>query len=282
MPTDNVVSEVTAGSIQVNAPVTIGHPVPPGWAPDPLPVGELLVRSASAHGERIALEFMGRTWSYAGLLRKATAAAQGFLELGIKPGTRVGLFLPNTPHYPVAYYGALLAGATVVNFSPLYSPEEVAFQAKDSGTEIMVCLDLARLWAPMQRLLDDGQLKHLVVGSLPEVLPAAKALGFRLLKRKERQKLGRDSRIVRWSDFLSGGSPVAVTVDPQAIALLQYTGGTTGTPKAARRDRSRRWTARRTGAGRAAAVPHLRQQLRPQPLDPVRRDHPPARPVRRG
>lgn len=211
-----------------------GHPVPAGWAPDPLPVGELLVRSAGTHSDSVALDFMGRTWTYAALLREAGAAAQGFLELGVKPGTRVGLFLPNTPHYPIAYYGALLAGATVVNFSPLYSPEEVAFQARDSGTEIMVCLDLARLWAPMQRLLDDRLLKRLVVGNLPEVLPTAKALGFRLLKRKERQPLPGDHRIVTWQSLLRPqGTQLLPSVDPFAIALLQYTGGTTGVPKGA-------------------------------------------------
>ena len=211
-----------------------GHPVPAGWTPEPIPVGDLLVRSAARHGDRVALDFMGRTWSYAALLGDATKAAHGFIQLGVKPGTRVGLFLPNTPHYPIAYYGALLAGATVVNFSPLYSPEEVAFQARDSGTEIMVCLDLAKLWAPMQRLLDDGLLKRLIVGNLPEVLPAAKALGFRLLKRKERQRLPSDRRISQWSKLLQLGEQRPLpTVDPFAIALLQYTGGTTGVPKGA-------------------------------------------------
>lgn len=211
-----------------------GHPVPAGWTPEPLPVGQLLVRSAEVYRDNLALDFMGRTWTYAALLREARAAAQGFLELGVKPGTRVGLFLPNTPHYPIAYYGALLAGATVVNFSPLYSPEEVAFQARDSGTEIMVCLDLVKLWPPMQRLLDDGLLKHLVVGNLPGVLPAAKALGFRLLKRKERQSLPGDSHIIAWKKLLQSSSnrPLPI-IDPSAIALLQYTGGTTGVPKGA-------------------------------------------------
>ena len=213
---------------------TSGHPVPVGWTPELLAVGELLVRSAARHCENVALDFMGRLWTYAALLREAKAAAQGFLDLGVTPGTRVGLFLPNTPHYPVAYYGALLAGATVVNFSPLYSPEEVAFQARDSGTEIMVCLDLAKLWAPMQQLLDDGLLTHLIVGNLPEVLPAAKALGFRLLKRKERQSLPRDPRIVAWQKLLQpGGNKPLPSVQPSAIALLQYTGGTTGVPKGA-------------------------------------------------
>ncbi|WP_300974640.1 AMP-binding protein [Sphingomonas sp. LHG3406-1] len=197
-------------------------------------VGDILIRSATRHPEAIALDFMGRTWTYRQLLSEVQSAAAGFQRLGVGPGTRVGLFLPNTPHYPVAYYGALLTGATVVNFSPLYSPEEVAFQARDSGTEVMVCLDLARLWAPMQRLLDDGQLKHLIAGSLTDVLPTIKGLGFRLLKRSEVQSLGNDPRIMRWRDLVRGnGAAAPVVVDPKQTALLQYTGGTTGTPKGA-------------------------------------------------
>ena len=211
-----------------------GHPVAFEWTPEPMALGALLERSAGRFGDRIALDFMGRRWSYAELLREARSAAAGFLDLGVLPGTRVGLFLPNTPHYPIAYYGALLAGATVVNYSPLYSAEEVAFQARDSGTQIMVCLDLARLWAPMQRLLDDGLLRKIVVGSLPDVLPAVKALGFRLLKRKERQPLPADPRILTWTRLLrSKAAQPLPTVEPAAIALLQYTGGTTGVPRGA-------------------------------------------------
>jgi long-chain acyl-CoA synthetase len=219
----------------MNAPfVAQGHPVADDWSPEPLSVGEMLRRSATRYPDRVALDFMGRTWSYAELLAQAEAAAAGFQAIGVGPNTRVGLFLPNTPHYPVAYYGALLAGATVVNFSPLYSPEEVAFQARDSGTQVMVCLDLARLWAPMQRLLDDGALRHLVVASLTEVLPTLKAIGFRLLKGKERQKLPTDPRLVRWPKLVGSGKAFQpVFVDPSAIALLQYTGGTTGVPKGA-------------------------------------------------
>lgn len=211
-----------------------GHLLTADWRPEPLALGDLLLRSAERFQSNVGLDFMGRTWSYEKLAREALAAAQGFMGIGVKPGTRVGLFLPNTPHYPIAYYGALLAGATVVNFSPLYSPDEVAFQAQDSGTEVMVCLDLARLWAPMQRLLEDKLLKQLVVGSLPDVLPAAKALGFRLLKRKERQPLPVDPCVSRWNRLTAptGQQPLP-KVEPGAIALLQYTGGTTGVPKGA-------------------------------------------------
>ena len=213
---------------------TAGHPVPAGWKLEPVAVGQLLVRSAATYGDRDALDFMGRTWSYRQLLAETMKAAQGFIDLGVKPGMRVGLFLPNTPHYPIAYYGALLAGATLVNFSPLYSPDEVAFQAQDSGIEIMVCLDLAKLWLPIRRLLDDRLVKRLVVGNLPEVLPLAKALGFRLLKRKERQALPSDPRISAWRTlFRSGEQKPLPPVDPSAVALLQYTGGTTGVPRGA-------------------------------------------------
>jgi long-chain acyl-CoA synthetase len=219
----------------MNLPFTAqGHPVAEGWSPEPMAVGEMLRRSATRYPQRIALDFMGRSWTYADLLKQAEAAAAGFQGLGVQAGTRVGLFLPNTPHYPVAYYGALLAGATVVNFSPLYSPEEVSFQARDSGTEVMVCLDLARLWAPMQRLLNDGTLRHLVVGSLPEMLPTLKGIGFKLLKRKEVQPLSANDRIIRWQRLLGSGRSFAPTaIDPSTIALLQYTGGTTGVPKGA-------------------------------------------------
>lgn len=202
---------------------------------EPFPVAELLVRSAAAHGHRIALDFMGRTLTYAELLQGARAAARGFQMLGFGKGSRVGLFLPNTPHYPVAYYGALLAGATVVNFSPLYSAPEVIAQAQDSGTDLLVCLDLQRLWEPARQALETGAVGRLIVGNLPEVLPPLKGLAFRLLKGRERVKLPRDPRILSWSELLDNdGQPAPVAIDPaRDIALIQYTGGTTGVPKGA-------------------------------------------------
>ena len=211
------------------------HAVPWDTLFDPLPIGDLLARSAAVHGDRVALDFLDRSFSYAALLRQVQAAARGFQRLGLGKGSRIGLFLPNTPHYPIAYYGALLTGATVVNFSPLYSAPEVIAQAEDSGTDLLVCLDLQRLWEPMRQALNAGTVKRLVVGNLAEMLPPAKGLAFRLLKRKERVKIPRDPRILRWSDLLDNdGRPAPVAIDPaQDIALIQYTGGTTGIPKGA-------------------------------------------------
>ena len=201
----------------------------------PVALGELLRRSAEREPDAIALDFYGRQTSYRALWQQACWAAKGFQAIGLGKGSRIGLFLPNTPHYPVAYYGALLAGATVVNFSPLYSRDEVLAQARDSGVEAMVCLDLVRLWPPMAGLLEAGSLRHLIVGSLGEVLPALKAIGFRLLKRKERMTLPTDGRVMLWSDLLAhGADPQPVTIDPaRDVAVIQYTGGTTGVPKGA-------------------------------------------------
>lgn len=207
------------------------------WAQifNPMPVAQILERSALQHGDATALDFMGRSYSYVDLRALAARAAAGFQRLGLGPGSRIGLFLPNTPHYPIAYYGALSIGATIVNFSPLYSADEVIAQARDSGTEILVCLDIARLFEPMRRALEAGAVKRLIVGNLAEVLPPAKAIGYRLLKRAERVRIRADERHVTFEQLLrNDGRFTPAKIDPETdIALLQYTGGTTGTPKGA-------------------------------------------------
>lgn len=207
------------------------------WAKvfDPVPLGQILERSALRHGEAKALDFLGRRYSYDELAGLAARAARGFELLGLGPGSRIGLFLPNTPHYPIAYYGALSIGATVVNFSPLYSAEEVIAQARDSGTEIMVCLDLATLFEPVRRALEADAVKRLIVGNLAEVLPTAQGLGYRLLKRSERVRLEPGDGHLAFRDLIDNdGRFTPARIDPEAdVALIQYTGGTTGAPKGA-------------------------------------------------
>ncbi|MGB7409125.1 MAG: AMP-binding protein, partial [Pontixanthobacter sp.] len=88
------------------------------------------------------VHFMGRTFSYADLYADARKFAAALMRHGIAPGDRVGLFLPNVPIYVAAYYGAMMAGAVVVNFSPLYTVEELSHQVKDSGTRMLVTLDV--------------------------------------------------------------------------------------------------------------------------------------------
>src|SRR5690606_14408041 len=125
----------------------------------------------------------GRRYSYADCLDGARRFACGLIALGIAPGDRVGLYLHNVPHYVAAYYGTMMAGAIAVNFSPLYTVEELAHQAEDSGTRLLVTLSARPLFGNAMAVLDCSCIERLVVGSVAGGLPTGKSLLYRLLKR---------------------------------------------------------------------------------------------------
>ena len=106
-------------------------------------------------------------------------------KLGVKKGTKVGLFMPNCPTFIVYYFATLKAGGTVVNYNPLYTLEELAFQVKDSETELMVTLDLKLLFDKVEGLMKAGTLKRAIVASFPALLPGAKSVLFKLFKGKD-------------------------------------------------------------------------------------------------
>ncbi len=210
------------------------HPRP--WD-SPIPVmtvPEMFAQSAARHPGAPMLDFLGRSYDYASTEKAVRKVAHGLQQLGIGKGARVGLFLPNTPHYVAAYYGAMLAGATVVNFSPLYTVDELATQVEDSGTEILFTISANALLPSALKVLDKSSLQRLVVGSIAGVLPPFKSFLYRMLKRAEVTVVPEDSRIIRFSALIANeGKPEPVAIDAEDIALLQYTGGTTGTPKGA-------------------------------------------------
>jgi long-chain acyl-CoA synthetase len=178
---------------------------------------------------------MGRTFTYETVARLVDRAAEGFRRLGVTRGVKVGLFLPNCPQYVISYYGAMKAGGTVVNFSPLYTVDELAAQVEDSETDIMVCLDVAQLYGTIAKVFDSTRLKTLVVGNIAEVLPRGKALLYRLFKSRERSTVAYDAAHISFKALLANdGLKDPPAIDPHKdVALLQYTGGTTGTPKGA-------------------------------------------------
>ncbi|MFV0295312.1 MAG: long-chain-fatty-acid--CoA ligase [Hyphomicrobiaceae bacterium] len=198
----------------------------------------LLDQAVRRFGPRNALNFKGKTISYEDLGRQVDRLAAGLQRVGVRKGTKVGLFLPNTPAFVIYYYAILKAGGVVVNYNPLYSLEELSYQIKDSGTEMMVTHDLAALFSKPESLLASGTIKTLIVHPFTDQLPAAKALLFRLFKSKDRAFPSRSAAKAR---ILDGAELAAtrekmqpVVINPtEDVAVLQYTGGTTGTPKGA-------------------------------------------------
>jgi long-chain acyl-CoA synthetase len=202
---------------------------------NPLAMHDMFFQSAERMGKAALADFMGRKYSYDEMAEIVRRVAKGLQDKGIGKGDHIGLFLPNVPHYIAAYYGALAAGATVVNFSPLYSVDELAHQVADSGTSILFTVSAAALLPTAIKVLDNSSLKELVVGSVAEALPRAKSWAYRLFKRKDIAAIPADSRITSYAELTANRGDYAVQpCDPEKdIAQLQYTGGTTGVPKGA-------------------------------------------------
>ena len=200
------------------------------------PLFETLEATANRSPGKIAIDFLDYCLTYGELLEQVKQAAKGLQEMGVTKGTRVGLCLPNTPYSVICYYGALRAGATVVNYNPLYVERELAFQIDDSETEIMITMDLEVLYPKVAAMLSQTKsLKKVIVCPMAAILPKIKSVLFRLLKRKDLAKIDSGPQIVHFADLVNNaGNPGPVTVDlDNDVAVLQYTGGTTGRPKGA-------------------------------------------------
>jgi long-chain acyl-CoA synthetase len=213
------------------------HPNPWDTTFAPLSIPDMLAASVAKTPNAPITDFMGAQISYGQLGTWVDRFAAALQKLGIGKGDRIGLFLPNVPDYLIAYYGALKIGAIIVNMSPLYTVDELAEQLADSGTRIIVTVDVPMLYNNAHSLLRQCVIDRMIVGSLSGWLPPMKRTLFRLFKRSDIAIVPRgDPKIISLMAMVGAApaKPEPIAIDPERdIALIQYTGGTTGTPKGA-------------------------------------------------
>lgn len=184
---------------------------------------------------RPAFNFMGKKWTWDAIALLVNRMAKGLHDHGVEKGIKVGICLPNCPYYLIAYYAILKTGATIVNYNPLYAESELAHQIEDSQTDLMITTDLQVIYPKLEKMLHSTRLNQIVVCPFKDALPFPKNFLFPIFKSADIADIPDDDRHISYAQLISNdGQFEPATIDCQNdIALLQYTGGTTGTPKGA-------------------------------------------------
>ena len=209
-------------------------------APD-VTLPELLDRTAARAPDRTALRFFlgarlpAPTLTYAGLRERTLRFATALFQLGVRKGDRVAIMLPNCPEFVVAFYGALRIGAIPVNTNPMYVAREMREQLGDSGSETLVLLD--QFFPRLREIHAATRVRRAIVVDVTENLPwPARTLArLALSRRGERARVPAETDVSLFHELLREypPTPPGASLQPGDVALLQYTGGTTGTPKGA-------------------------------------------------
>lgn len=186
----------------------------------------LLHQAAQRYPERTAMDFLGQCWNYKELSDLSELAAAGLCRLGVKPGDRVGLCLPNTHYYVIMFFSVLRAGAIVVQFNPLYTAREIERQAKDAGCTLLVAPDLAAPLAALTELAAQQPELRIITCPMSAAMPALPAGML--------HPVPATAQWIAFADLIAHEAPPPlVQIHSNDIAVLQYTGGTTGIPKGA-------------------------------------------------
>lgn len=202
-----------------------------------IPLQDYLKKSATNYPEKIAMHFMGKNISYKEFYNSSLKFANYLQTLGIEKGDRVAIMLPNCPQGAIAYYGILMSGAIVVQTNPLYTERELKYQMKDSGAKAIIVLDL--LHPRVMNVLSETELEHVIVTGIKDYLPFPKNVIYPFIQKKEHgisvkvehrgmNHLFTEIMKIAKSTPISSSLPFDFEED---IALLQYTGGTSGPPK---------------------------------------------------
>ena len=199
-------------------------------------VQQMFEADSRRFAERPGYVSLGTALTYGNVLAAAKAFGAWLQYIGVQPGDRVALMMPNSLQYPTALFGVLFAGAAVVNVNPLYTPRELQHQLKDSGAVAIVVMDMfART---LEQAREGTDVRHVVVTSMGDMLGGLKGVAVSAMMRHV-QKLVPSYRLPgahRWKAMMRRARRLtlkSVKTRPEDIAFLQYTGGTSGVAKGA-------------------------------------------------
>lgn len=200
-----------------------------------MPVQEYLTKAYEKYPQKVAIHFMGKELSYEELYQSSMKFANYLQKLGIKKGDRVSIMLPNCPQAVISFYGILYAGGVVVMTNPLYTEREIAYQMKDSGARAIIGLDI--LFPRISKVLKETDLENVIVTGIKDYLAFPKNLVYPFIQKKQ---YGMTVKVEHrginhlFTEIMKTAQPTVVKPPfdfEEDLALLQYTGGTTGSPK---------------------------------------------------
>jgi long-chain acyl-CoA synthetase len=196
---------------------------------------QLLKNTEEKYPNKTAIHFNGKELSYQELYESALKFAGYLQKIGIQKGDRVAIMLPNTPQSVISFFGVMMAGGIVVQTNPMYTERELAFQMKDSGAKAIVALDI--LFPRIKKIQGETELEHVIITAIKDYLPFPKNLVYPFIQKKQYgfsvkvEHKGNDHLFTEIMKQPALQEPIMKINFEEDLAILQYTGGTTGFPK---------------------------------------------------